>query len=342
MRFRNRYEVLHRGQDNELSERSHAASNIVKSTARLPARVLPGHRHKLHYGFGVATLITVVTLTTFSLIIRNIPNWMPSSEPAGFLPFHRDDGVSCDLTSANNTKWEKAFTINLRSPVHLSFAEAKGIDVVWDLIVGQGGRLLLASISYIVFMDGLTRLLETSAVSYQLYATIVFDNCSLQSTWTSLNAIFTGHGWRGRAFLAWFFAASIYVLAFPALISAATGYVTPSTLGIRLSDQTIFPSTSKEIVNCYNLLHGANSRIGLKETLVSGPPILNLDVNFMTSGDYYTLDLTPDSPLYMTMRNFSITYPLYMAMTNYSSKSIAVRLDLGSTYETYDRFLHME
>lgn len=315
MRFRNRYEVLHRGQDDKLSERSHAASNFVKSTARLPARVLPGHRHKLHFRFGVAMLITVVTLTTFSLIIRNITNWIPSSEPRSIL---YNTGTSCDLTYGNNTRIEKAFIINLRSPMQLSFAEAKGIDVAWDLFVGQGGRLLLASVSYIVFMDGLTRLLETSAVSYQLYATIVFDHSSLQSTWTSLKAIFTGHGWRGRAFLAWFFVASIYVLAFPALMSAATGYLSPSSPGIRLPDQTVISSTSEKIVNCYNILNGANSLIGLNQTLVNGPSIQ--DIDFVGGGRIYN--------------NLSLDRSLFMTMWNYTSKSIAKRLALGSNKKT--------
>ena len=313
MRFRNRYEVLHRGQEDKLSERSHAASNFVKSTASLPARVLPGHRHRLHFRLGVAMLITVVTLTTFSLIIRNISKWIPSSEVYNILD---NTGMSCDLISGNDTMMEKAFTINLRSPMHLSFAEAKGIDVAWDLFVGQGGRLLLASISYIVFMDGLTRLLETSAVSYQLYATMVFDNCSLQSAWTSLKAIFTGHGWRGRAFLAWFFVASIYVLAFPALMSAATGYLSPSTEGIRMPDQTVVSSTSREIVNCYNIMNGANSLLGLNGTLVFGPSIQ--DIDFVRDRSYR--GPSSDSSLFMTMRNYS--------------KSIAIRLDLGSTKKT--------
>ncbi|MCJ1423557.1 hypothetical protein MMC29_001441 [Sticta canariensis] len=302
MRLRNRYEVLHRGQEDKLSERSHAASNFVKSTARLPARVLPGHRHKPHFRFGVAMLVTGVTLTTFSLIIHNISNWIPSSEGWGILGI---SGKSCDLISANNTKMEKAFTINLRSPIQLSFAEAKGIDVAWDLFVGQGGRLLLASISYIVFMDGLTRLLETSAVSYQLYATIVFDNSSLQSTWTSLKAIFTGHSWRGRAFLAWFFVASIYVLAFPALVSAATGYLSPSTSGILMPDQSVIPSTSRDIVYCISIANGANTLIGLNESLVFGPSTQDL-VRGEPSESY--IFHGSDFSSFMTMWNYSY-YP---------------------------------
>lgn len=287
-RFRKRYE--------RLSEQSHTSSNFVKPTTRLPARTLPGRRYK-YLGFGIATLSTAITLIAFSLILHSIPYWLPPRESRLYI--EDESANSCDLDYGNNTKMEKAFTINLRSSTHFTFATAKGVDVMWDLFVGQGGRLLLAWISYIVFMDGLTRLLETSSVSYQLYATMVFHTTSLWSTWSTLKAVFTGHGWRGRAFLAWFFVASIYVLGFPALMSAATGYVSPSTAGLRMPDQTFLSSTSREIVNCFSIENGA--LFGMKnETLILGPSIQ----------DFLPRESEPTSSL-------NSTYPIFMTMFEY-------------------------
>lgn len=322
IRFRKRYEALH-PQDDTSSERGLAASHIVKPTTKLPARTLPGRRH-IYFGFGVAILITAVALTAFSLILRNIPYWLPASSG---LYINEQSGISCDLFSINDSMVEKAFKIDLRSSTHFSFAAAKGIDVAWDLFVGQGGRLLLASISYIVFMDGLTRLLETSAVSYQLYATMVFDNSSLRSAWSSLKAIFTGHGWRGRAFLAWFFVASIYVLGFPALMSAATGYVSPSTAGIRLPDQTVLSSTSSEIVNCYDIAElismiGNSSLIGLdsNKTLIFGPSIHDFDFRGQSISGISVDNMT----------SFTSNYPLFMDLAK-AGTSIGTCLEFGST-----------
>lgn len=322
IRFRKRYEALH-PQDDTSSERGLAASHIVKPTTKLPARKLPGCRHK-YFGFGVAILITAVALTAFSLILRNIPYWLPVPG----LYINEQSGISCDLFSINDSMIEKAFKIDLRSPTHFSFAAAKGIDVAWDLFVGQGGRLLLASISYIVFMDGLTRLLETSAVSYQLYATMVFDNSSLWSAWNSLKAIFTGHGWRGRAFLAWFFVASIYVLGFPALMSAATGYVSPSTVGLRMPDQTFISSASSEIVNCYNIVElisiiGNSSLIGLdsNKTLIFGPSIHDFDFQGGDSISGISVD---------KMASFTSNYSLFMDLAK-AGTSIGICLEFGST-----------
>lgn len=300
-RFRKRYE--------RLSEQSHTSSNFVKPTTRLPARTLPGRRYK-YFGFGIITLSTAITLITFSLILRSIPDWLPSRDP--YLYIDVESANSCDLNYGNNTKMEKAFTINLRSSTHFTFATAKGVDVMWDLFVGQGGRLLLAWISYTVFMDGLTRMLEASSVSYQLYATMVFDTTSLWSTWSTLKAIFTGHGWRGRAFLAWFFVASIYVLGFPALMSAATGYVSPSTTGFRMPDQTFVSSTSREIVNCFNITNGA--LFGMKNgTLILGPSVQDQDLS--SYGPESNQDPFPYEKELAS--RFNLTYPMFMTMFHY-------------------------
>lgn len=78
-------------------------------------------------------------------------------------------------------------------------------------------------------MDGLLRLVETSAVSYQLNA-----QCFLTTPLLGQSGLLSrsGHNWLDKAFLAWLFNASIYVLEFLVLVSAATGGVSPSTENI--------------------------------------------------------------------------------------------------------------
>ena len=144
------------------------------------------------------------------------------------------DDKSCDLTKPSDSRLENAFVINLRSSLHLSFAEAKLIDVLWDLFMGQGGRLLMAWVAYRVFMDGLVSLMETTPVSHDLYAALVFETTSLWTTWKATKALVRSRHWRSRAFVLWFCLATIYTLSFTTLMSAATGYVTPSKAGYTL------------------------------------------------------------------------------------------------------------
>lgn len=269
---------------------------IAKPTWTLPPKPLPA-RSQFNFSKSIvfASLVTAFSLTTLLVLLTQIRLRLPnrdikpgkssvylaessyqysnrSSRSWYYPPIRRvqPPSVSCDLVSADASAFERAFTIDLRSQLQLSFATAKFIDVVWDLVIGQGGRLLLAWISYVVFMDGLARLMESSAISYQLYAFVVFETSSLTSIWSSLKAVSTGHGWRGRAFLAWFGLATMYVLGYPTLMSAATGYLNPSDIRYRVRNDMLIPPDSDELTHCLQV-HNAPA-IGLDaDYLVQGP-----------------------------------------------------------------------
>ncbi len=183
--------------------------------------------------------------------------------------------VSCEQVGyafGNESAATGPFDIDLgRSPKNLSFAKAKLIDVMWDLFVGQGGRFLLAWISHGILMDALTRLMESSPVSYQLYATLVFETTSIFAAWGSLKGLVRSKGWRARVIMAWSAIAIAYVLAFPTLMGAATGYVNPSKTNFRMPDGVLEPLTSSKIVTCFLIADG--SRVGLEDgQLVAGVP----------------------------------------------------------------------
>lgn len=271
------------------SSQSTIGDDMVSTTTiwTLPPKAFPG-RSRVDFCRPIvyASLLTAFSLTTLLVLLIQIRSFLPNkdmpSSPASVPLVNKYTGlngwwyrpwsntISCDLVSANASAFEDAFTIDLRSPLRLSFAKAKLIDVVWDLVFGQGGRLLLAWISYDVFMDGLTRLMETSAVSYQLYASIVFETSSLASTWCSLRAVFTARGWRGQAFLAWFGLATLYVLGYPTLMSAATGYLKPSDIRYRVLNDILVPPDSNELTHCLQI-HNAPA-LGLDDGyIVVGP-----------------------------------------------------------------------
>ena len=187
--------------------------------------------------------------------------------------------ISCDLITANANIFEKIFTIDLRSQLHLSFSVAKFVDVVWDLAIGQGGRLLMTWISYIVFMDGLTRLMETSTIPYQIYASFVFETSTFISIWYSLKTLFTNHGWRGRAFLTWFGLATMYVFGYSTLMSAATGYLNPSNVKYLVGDSVFISPDSDELTHCLQIRNTPVSRV-IDAHVVQGPSDKELDRHF--------------------------------------------------------------
>ena len=238
-------------------------STCAQDTRALPPKTLHGYRTKRSIVINVIVLFVLIAgLILLLWLLKSAIPWDVS------VSVSNDD--SCDLETASGSM-QSAFTINLRCQSHLKFAEAKAVDVAWDLFVGQGGRFLMGWISYKVFMDGLLRVMEKSTVSYALYASMAFEPNSLMSIWNSIRALSMTKGWRSRALLIWFSISTIYVLAFSTLISAGSGYVTPSSAGFMMYDGSFVTAASDTLNACYNLTDGA--LIGHPNgTIVPGPP----------------------------------------------------------------------
>ena len=273
--------------------------NTVTPNTRLPAKALV-HRSTtrvVRVAFWTSMMV-LLTITILSNLLYHIPHFLPDTSD---FDFHNK--LSCDLTSGNGSALQNAFTINLRGSAHLSFSAAKAIDVMWQLFVGMGGRLLMAWISYTVFMDGLTRLMEGVPISYDLYASLTFSSMSLYSTWLALKAVYTLKGWKGRAFLFWFAVSSLYILGFPTLMSATAGYLSPSSTGVAMPDGNFLTSDSPELRSCYNVTNGA--LVGLTNgTIAEGPPVSTYDVMEGLYAGYYGVD----NPYRNATHLFSVLY----------------------------------
>ncbi|KAF2475122.1 uncharacterized protein BDR25DRAFT_381938 [Lindgomyces ingoldianus] len=124
------------------------------------------------------------------------------------------------------------FTPNL-SFGKMSFSAAKIIDISWDLLVGRGGQLLLAYVNYQVFNEWLVYHMEIHLTSYKMYSTVAFQTTSLSALGV-LGKEFLAFGessW--RRFFRWLgifcmLLSTLYVLSFPTLMAAMTGYINAS------------------------------------------------------------------------------------------------------------------
>ncbi|KAJ4985482.1 hypothetical protein SVAN01_09047 [Stagonosporopsis vannaccii] len=119
----------------------------------------------------------------------------------------------------------------------LSFAQAKVVDVVWDIIqcVGRGGQLLLAIISWRVFARYLTICMETEPVTYRVFRTIFIESdVSILSTCRTIKSFVRQRGLRSKVAMVFMAATMVFVLAFPTLMSAMSGY--DANVGSRILD----------------------------------------------------------------------------------------------------------
>lgn len=98
------------------------------------------------------------------------------------------DDVLCD--SQDRSKMAQYFIIDLRfGNGNLTFTQVKIIDVAWDIVVGQGGRFLLAWLLFHVGGDCMIWMMEASAVPYHMIASVMFAPVSMSSTWSLLRVL---------------------------------------------------------------------------------------------------------------------------------------------------------
>lgn len=114
-------------------------------------------------------------------------------------------------------------TINLGFGT-MSFSIAKFVDVVWDVVVGRGGQVLLTYVAYRVFTKSLARAMEGSQVSYHTFAAFAFEPGTVTGMFMLAKDFASNRSLRSKMIVSWVLVATLYIVAFPTLSSAMTGY----------------------------------------------------------------------------------------------------------------------
>ncbi|KAH7351445.1 hypothetical protein BKA66DRAFT_278434 [Pyrenochaeta sp. MPI-SDFR-AT-0127] len=125
---------------------------------------------------------------------------------------------------------------------HLTFAEAKVVDIVWDIGIGRGGQFILAFISWRVFVKYVTMCMEIEPVTYQLFRTIFIETePSLPSTYRTIKSFIFQRRLRSRTAMTFMVVTMVFILAFPTLISAMSGYDANVGSHMRDRDDNLIP-----------------------------------------------------------------------------------------------------
>lgn len=165
------------------------------------------------------------------------------------------------------------FTPNLSFGA-FTFTQVKVIDIAWDLIVGRGGQILLAWVNYRVFNEWLVYHMEMHLTSYKLYAAVAFQTTTM-ATLGVLAKEFLAFGKKSWSRLFRWLAvlsmllSTLYVLAFPTLMAAMTGYITTYELYIENYEHNLIDWSKIRLVTY--VIHDAD-RLGH-----SGPLIITED-----------------------------------------------------------------
>ncbi|KAI1124117.1 hypothetical protein F5Y10DRAFT_38560 [Nemania abortiva] len=160
--------------------------------------------------------------------------------------------VDYDSCLAATASWfESRFFINVVVREDLSFTQAKLLDLAWDTFIGQGLRFFHAWWLYRVATHIVTYCLETSGLTYDFLLALLFRTDSFSSLTAALRMT-SGKNWTNcRLYCAWLTFAIGYILVFPTIWTASTGYASPSITAYSLSGKTYVPIKSEDLTLCW-------------------------------------------------------------------------------------------
>jgi len=110
-----------------------------------------------------------------------------------------------------------------------SFTAVKLIDILWDVVVGRGSQVIVAWCTYRVLVGALLFSMESTAVSFDTYATTTLKSGSFSALISQFCDIFRSHKKQGKRVNSVFLLLALalltaYTVSLPTMLSAISGY----------------------------------------------------------------------------------------------------------------------
>ncbi|KAH8730780.1 hypothetical protein GQ44DRAFT_605883 [Phaeosphaeriaceae sp. PMI808] len=152
----------------------------------------------------------------------------------------------------------------------MTFAQAKAVDVAWDVFVGRGGQALLAVISWRVFAKYVTTSIAVTPVTFSTFRTVFLHNeATIGSISQFIGDFSRRHGLRSKAAMVFMIVTMMFILAFPTFGGAMTGYKGNVESFVQDRSGNLLPFTSFKYV--HYIIHDGD-RIGKGQRyMVSAP-----------------------------------------------------------------------
>ncbi|KAK3319599.1 hypothetical protein B0T19DRAFT_487913 [Cercophora scortea] len=127
----------------------------------------------------------------------------------------------------------------------LSFTQAKVIDIACDIIIGRVGQTFLAYFSWKAISVYIKSCMHQDPVTYATYWTVFIERQpTITSTIQLIRDFATRQGLRSKAAMTFIVMAMVYVLAFPTIASAMTGYALENGSFVQDLDGNLIPTAN--------------------------------------------------------------------------------------------------
>ncbi|PVI05304.1 hypothetical protein DM02DRAFT_668505 [Periconia macrospinosa] len=159
----------------------------------------------------------------------------------------------------------------------LSFTAAKAIDVAWDIVIGRGGQGIIGLISWHIIKKYVTAsMICRGPVTFHTYRTVFLQDQPLLFAIPKLLKDFVyRHRLNSKAAMACILSTLCFVLAFPTLASAMTGYTT--NMKAYVPDRAGNLMSFEAFQSIHFVIHDGDRINQTKDYLVTSPGINGVD-----------------------------------------------------------------
>ena len=149
-------------------------------------------------------------------VLREIPQWPIPKSPLS--------PCSSYVESTNSGLLGHLFDVDIVYG-NLSFSVAKFVDTVWDVGFGRGAQVLMAWVMYHVLVNSLMWIMESRPVPYHLFVGTTLSAADMASLAHLGRFGTTKMALRHKLLIAWLIFAISWVVVFPVIAGAMTGYI---------------------------------------------------------------------------------------------------------------------
>ncbi|KAF8855998.1 hypothetical protein BDZ45DRAFT_675796 [Acephala macrosclerotiorum] len=136
----------------------------------------------------------------------------------------------------------------------LTYAQAKAIDLIWNMLVGRGVQTFLVYISCKVFYAALMFMSERRPVNYELFMAMSMTPTASNGILPMLKSVIINSDLKSRAMLLWLLGTTVYIALSPTFIDALSGYRAIQVTMLQLPNGTALDVSSGFTSSAYQHL----------------------------------------------------------------------------------------
>lgn len=184
-------------------------------------------RSWLFVGFAVAFIVSVCAYP----ILLSLGGPLPTDYPE-FGPFNTIYSSSAKLGSPCNSVFNSANSGGLGHVFNVdlvygdfSFPGAKLIDIAWDLAFGRGVQIIMMWITYKILAESLVWVMETRPISFNLFVSGTLAPVEIATLGPLSSFALSKTNIHHKCLAVWLSLAILWVIIFPTIMGAMTGYI---------------------------------------------------------------------------------------------------------------------